>query len=367
LTQRALHPADLADDGRGSFGFYQVLPSDRPRLSADWPTINLRALGGRLSETDFEDYNESDLDALSLALLASAADGLPTEIDWQRLATGLSLLYANQLRPGGQRPRRMAAARANFYLRDCLDLERSEDAGLVDERRFDRPFVWDWQPLPEGELVVDSSEKNFSFPETGGGAASVRLGLPTQMDSVGNKRFSISSCYSDGWYEWTMGEVPIFHTHHRPVVLAFVFDSEQFGLDRDGIVWRFGDGKEVATIDIETVWRARIIGETLYVSDWGEPGVLTVIDAHTWRSRKVSCGPALLTNDVCRLGSRYYIICKMQGRVFSFDEDMNPLDSRMSFGKGRGRLYDPITIRPHQGNLCVLSWLTGALATVKPF
>ncbi|MDO8877149.1 MAG: hypothetical protein Q7V40_13730 [Pseudolabrys sp.] len=336
-------------------------------LGADWPSLDLKDLGGRLDGVTFGSLVEEDIDPLSLALLALGENSLPPGIDWHGIATQLSLLYAFHLKPGGERRARMRAARANFYLRDRIDAEAPECPDLIDERRFPQPFVWDWLPLPEGELVADSSELNVSYRGRDGAAASARMGLPTQIDSLGSGRYSLSSCYSDGWYEWTGPDCHEFHGHPRPVVLVFAVHGGVHFLDRDGAIYRAGTGEKVARIGVEAVWRARLVGTNIYISDWGDPRVLTVVDTNTWSYDRIGTGPVLLTNDICKIGDRFYVIDKMQGRVFSFDDGFKPLDARMSFGKGRGELFDPITLRVHQGNLCVLSWLTGALATIRPF
>lgn len=367
MNRPALKPADILDDSNGSFGYYQLLPGDRPSLGADWPRIDLKELGGRLDGVTFGSLAEADIDALSLALLALGENGLPPDIDWEGIATQLSLLYAFHLKPGGERRVRMKAARANFYLRDRIDAALLLCLDLIDERRFQRPFVWDWLPLPEGELVADSTDLNVSYRSTDGATASARMGLPTQIDSLGGGRYSLSSCYSDGWYEWVGPGRHQFHRHPRPVVLVFAAQDEAYFLDRDGVIYRAATGAEVVRIGVEAVWRARLIDTSLYISDWGDPRILTVVDTNTWSYGTVGTGPVLLTNDICKINNRLYVIDKMQGRVFSFDDQFRPLDARMSFGKGHGKLFDPITLRVHQDNLCVLSWLTGALATIRPF
>jgi len=367
LTGRALQPADVLDDSHGSFGYYRLLPGDEPLLGADWPRRDLRELGGQLDGVAFDSFADADMDALSLSLLALGKEPLPAGIDWYAIATQLSLSYAFHLRPGGDRRTRMKAARANFYLRDRLDAALPACPDFIDERRFSEPFVWDWLPLVEGELVADSSEFNVSYRGRDGAVVAARMGLPTQIDRIDGGRYALSSCYSDGWFEWTGPDARRFHRHARPVVLVFAARGEMHFLDRDGVVCLARSGREVTRLPVGAVWRARLVGETIYVSDWAEARVLTVADTRDWRTGKIGTGPVLVTNDISRLDDRFYLLDKMQGRVFSFDDRFRPLDARMSFGKGRGELYDPITLRPYQGHLRVLSWLTGALATIRPF
>lgn len=367
MSRRPLQPADILDDGNGSFGYYQLLPGEGPLLCADWPRIDLPALGARLSREAFDAIAEKDIDALSLALLALDGESLPGDIDWHGVARRLSLLYSHELKPGGERRLRMKAARANYYILDRLDAAAPDCPDLIDERRLERPFVWDWMPLPEGELVADSSELNVSYRGRDGAAASARMGLPTQIDPIGGGRYALSSCYSDGWYEWGPPDRHTLHSHPRPVVLVFVAKDELHFLDRAGFIYQAKCGREVAHIPVEAVWRARLIDTSIYVSDWGEAEILTVVDTRDWRYERIDIKPVLVTNDICKAGDRFYVLDKMQGHVFSFDAQFKPVASRMSFGKGRGKLFDPITLRVHQGNLHALSWLTGALATIRPF
>jgi hypothetical protein len=121
------------------------------------------------------------------------------------------------------------------------------------------------------------------------------------------------------------------------------------------------------SLPVNMVWRARFVEGKVFVSDWSEPRRLTVLDTDGWQISVIDTGPVLLTNDLCKVGNTYYVIDKMQGRVFSYDRNFSPKDSRMSFGKGPGCLYDPITLRFHRGNLSILSWLTGSLTEIRLF
>ena len=368
MIARPLQPDDILGATESSFGFYALLPGDEPRLCTDWPRGDLAELGGALTRSaEISADDEQAIDKLSLALLALGAGPLPDGIDWRATADALSLLYARHLKPDGVRRIRMKAARSNFYLRDRLDASIADGANIIDERRFSQPFVWDWLPLPEGELSADSSDLNVSYRAPDGKSVSVRLGLPTQIDMLGHGRCSLTSCYRAGWYAWNRPDSQEFYNHPHPVVLVFAARGELHFLDRAGCIYRVGSDEPVARIPVDAVWRARLLDARVYVSDWSEPRTLTVVNTHDWRHGKIDTGPVLITNDICQVDDRFYVIDKMQGRVFSFDEQFVPIDACMSFGKGRGRLFDPITLRVHNGNICVLSWLTGALATIRPF
>ncbi|MCX7164732.1 MAG: hypothetical protein NTV11_00470 [Rhodocyclales bacterium] len=368
MSSRRLRTADILVEG-GSFQYYRLLPSDGLALAADWPAADLQAIGGILSAPGgVEQGNEADIDALGFALLAHGAKPLPDGVDWKSLADRLSLLYARQLKPDGSRALRMKAARANFFLRDLLDISADKDDTAFHERRFPDGFVWDWLPWNDGEIIADSRSENIHYrssPERDWQSLSV--GLPTQMDIVSAGSVAVTSCYSDGWYKWAPGDSAKLFPHHCPVVLAFDFQGDCFFLDRYGAVFCEGHRQPLVRLPVDTVWRARLVDGKVFVSDWSEPRRLTVLDTDGWQISVIDSGPVLLTNDLCKVGETYYVIDKMQGRVFSYDANFVPKGARMSFGKGAGCLYDPITLRFHQGNLCVLSWLTGALTEMSPF
>lgn len=368
MTLPVLHPADVTAAPADSFRFYGLLPSDAYALASDWPKGDLRQMAalaqGQLQRRIAE---PQALDQLTLGLLAHRAAPLPDGLDWLALADACARGYADQLRPEGQRNLRMRLMRLNFMLRDMLDQGRSDDAQMVGERRFEQGFVWDWLPLADGQVIADSRQENLHHLEACAPQSSQRLGLPTQIDPLNDGQVAVESCYSDGWFAWSTNAPAQFFPRPRPIVLVFEQDGERFELDADGAV-RCGEEAAIRLqLPVRSVWCARRVGERVVVSDWSEAGCLVVLDLLSWRAERFASGPVLLTNDIAEIGGRYYLVDKMQGRVFAFDQDFSPLGARMNFGKGPGKLYDPIAIRAHQGHLHVLSWITGALVTIRPF
>lgn len=365
---RCISPSDILLEG-GAFQYYHLLPSDDLALASDWPVVDVRDIGAQLSApSGVEQGNERDIDALVLAMLAHGGNQLPDGIDWKSLADRLSLLYARQLKADGSRILRMKAARANFFLRDLLDISVDKDEVVLGERRFSNSFVWDWLPWHDGEIIADCRGDNVHYRSgLEHDWQSLPAGLPTQMDSLPGAGVAVASCYSDGWYKWIPGVSVEAFPHDCPVVLVFDFQGDCFFLDRNGSVFRQGHLQPMLSLPVDMVWRARFVDGKVFVSDWSEPRRLTVLDTDGWQISVIDSGPVLLTNDLCKVGDTYYVIDKMQGRVFSYDRNFSPKDSRMSFGKGPGCLYDPITLRFHRGNLSVLSWLTGALTEISLF
>jgi hypothetical protein len=362
-----LSPSDLLLEAT-SFNFYNVLPSDNPNLSFDWPTIDLTEIATKLSVPGIiEKGNEHDIDTFIFALLAHGTKPLPEGIDWVCLATRFSFLYARQLKSEGLRSLRMKAARANFFLRDLLDTFVIKDTIILNERHFSNKYVWDWLPWHEGEIIIDSCDNNAHYRNNlKQDWQSHFAGLPTQIDSLSDG-LAVSSCYSNGWYKWIPGISIEQVTNNYPVVLVFNFQEDCFFLDRNGSLFWKKQSNPILSIPVNSVWRARFVDDKIFVSDWSEPGRLTIVDTAGWKISKIDTSPVILTNDLCKVNDTYYVVDKMQGRVFSYDNNFVLKDMRMSFGKKFGSLYDPITLRFHHGNLHILSWLTGSLTEVSLF
>ncbi|SBW09732.1 hypothetical protein KL86APRO_12661 [uncultured Alphaproteobacteria bacterium] len=358
-----LCPQDILDLSADSFVFYNVLPGDVQDLSADWPSVDLVRVGDLALK---QQPDEATLDKLALGLMALRGEPLPESVDWAALAETCARLYARQLQPDGQRPLRMRLARATFMLHDVLDRNRPDDTEILAQQTFPQGFVWDWLPLEHGTLIADSRQENIHHDVGGIVRSSQRLGLPTQIDALPDGCAGIGSCYSGGWYSWKPGEEGRHHPRETSVVMVFPHDGQLAELSSDGTV-RSETGTVLTRLPIRKVWCARHIDGRVFASDWSEPGVLCVLDLGNMLCERISCAPVIQVNDICRLGESYYLVDKMHGRIFAFDSGFRFREARMKFGKGFGRLYDPIAIRAHQGLLHVLSWVTGSLVTIRPF
>ena len=360
-----IHPADIVDAAPDPFRFYTTLPGDDLNLSPDWPTIDLLSAGAAVAR----DATEDTLNHLALGLLGSRGTPLPAGFDWFALAYACSLAYARQLRPDGRRPLRMRLVRAVYMLRDRLDAFAPNDMEILAERRFPRGYAWDWIPLADGDAVIDcgNGDNLHCFDSDGGERLGLRLGLPTQIDQLADGRIAIGSTYSDGWHAWNDADGAKSHTRPHPVALLLEHGGERLELGVDGVLRRSGGTVEVTRLPLGAVGRARHIGDLLIAMDWSEAGWMFVLDLGDMTCRRVSSAPVILVNDICRLDDSYYLVDKMQGQVFAFDLDFRYRESRMKFGKGFGRLYDPIAIRAHEGFLHILSWVTGSLVTIRPF
>ncbi len=360
-----IHPTDIVDAAPDPFRFYATLPGDDLDLSPNWPDVDLLSTGAAVAR----DATEDTLNHLALGLLGLRGAPLPDGFDWIALADACSLAYARQLGPDGHRPLRMRLARAVYMLRDRIDHSLPNDADILGERRFPPGYAWDWMPLADGDAVIDcgTGDNLHRFGTDGGEREGLRLGLPTQLDRLTDGRIAVGSSYSEGWNAWSSAKGAESQARSHPVVLAFEHGGERLELGVDGALRRDGGATEAARLPLGSVGRARHINDLMIAMDWSEAGWMFVLDLRDMTCRRVSSAPVILVNDICRLGDSYFMVDKMHGRVFAFDLDFRFREARMKFGKGFGRLYDPIAIRAHQGLLHVLSWVTGSLVTIRPF
>ena len=351
-----------------SFSFYKILPSDNVRLEPDWPSLNLIHVAQNIQFLEGGSADEVSIDMLSCALLKHGANPLPQGVDWTSLAGQVSIQYMRQFKRDGNRRLKMKAQRANFFLRDLIDLKLDESANVLARRSLSDVFPWDWLLFEDGEVIVDSSTGlNVRFRRTSDKEIGFRLGLPTQIDLLSKRRLAISSCYSNGWWDWDLDSEPVWRPHSWPVVLAFTHEGDTYCLDSKGALFLFGSELPLLRLPVTTAWRARLVDGRIFVSELSEPRRLTVLDTDGWQVSVIDGGPVLLLNDLCKVGETYYAIDKMQGSVFSYDANFVPKGRRLSFGKGFGCLYDPIALRFERDTLCVLSWLTGALTEISLF
>jgi hypothetical protein len=352
-----------------SFEFYSVLPTDPLQLDGEWKTIELNCLAERmLAFGDLRDISEADMDELACGLLMNSAVPLSKAVDWYALADNMAIIYMQQFLRDGSPSRKMRAGRVNFFLRDVLEHGLASHAGIRSRCVLAHPFPWDWLPLEDGELVVDSGIKeNFHFHELTGSIGRWRVGLPTQVDVLSCNEFSVTSCFSEGWYLWRRGHSPIFNEHHSPVVVEFDFDRSRYFLDATGCVYCKPKRRPLLRLPYGNAWRARFIDDTLYVFCLGLPYRIFGVCMDDLKVNEINTWPVIIPNDICKIESFFYMIDKMQGKVFSFDESFRPAGERMSFGRGDFKLYDPISLRAHSGSLWVLSWMTSSITRLNPF
>ena len=348
--------------------FYDILPSDGWQVdaSAAISPETFDTLLTRLSEVTLDDVAESDLDAVRVALLAGQGRDLPAPRLTQ-LADHASRLYARLLEGGkSRRSLRMKLQQLNFFLRDILDRGIDTDLDALGETPLDVPAPWDWLDLEQGSLLLTSGDPNVRWTWNGA-PGSQSCGFPSQLDEIAPGSVSIGSIFSDGAYLFDAGTLtPVPHT--RPLALLFRWQDALWAVDYDGRIFPLAQGPQAGIqAPLAQVDRVRRIGDQLYLSDWTRPGEIVVVRLDSLTAVTQPLPGVLLLNDICAGPRGFYVVCKQQGKVFAYDAAFAPRGTRLGFGRGHGRLFDPLSLRVSGDTLQVLNWITGSLIALKAF
>ena len=345
---------------------YDILPSDCwsvPGLSQEPTMAHLVSI---LLAATVDTVVEEDLDLIRLALLDGRAAQVP-DSQLAALADHSSMLYSRLLEGGkSRRSLRMKLQQLNFFLRDSLDRDVDVVRDVLGEKVLGAPAPWDWLDLDSGDqLLLISGPKNVRWIWKGN-SGSQSCGFPSQLDVIAPGRLSIGSIFSDGAYIFDDGAIEQVQ-HSRPIVLLFSNADALWAVDYDGRIFPIEDQASAIKAPIRQVDRVRLIGGALYLSDWTSPGTIVVVELSTLISRVQALPGILLLNDICEGPQGFYAVCKQQGKIFAFDHAFAPRGERLGFGRGKGRLFDPLTVRRSGDQLQVLNWITGSLILLKAF
>jgi len=368
IKNRVVYPSDIIDSTYNPLDYYSLCPGRNLNLSADWPTYDLTEIAKQLEVPGIIESDPANIiDSLTLALLAHGNQILPPEVKWDNLADKLALLYICELRRTGRRELRMKAQRANYYIRAMIDICAKPDCEIIEEIRLDVKCPWDFQYI-DGEIYIGSGDgANVHLNSNCFGHMSFRLGMPTQIVKLSENCIAFCSCYENGWYELTQRQSPSYCPHNRPVVFVFTKDNEEYFLDVDGWIFSRNSRQMMFRLPVQFAWRARCIGGFVFVFDMISAKSLVVLELDGWKVSQVNTDPVLLINDLCPAPGGYYLIDKMQGRIFLFDYKFNFIRARLAFGWGHGFLSDPIAICTVNDNIHVLSWLGDRLTVLRQF
>jgi hypothetical protein len=346
--------------------FYDILPSDGWLVQGLSQEPNLVHLVSTLLTATIDTVVEEDLDLVRLALLDGRAAQASAPL-LAALADHSSMLYSRLLEGGkSRRPLRMKLQQLNFFLRDSLDRDVDVVRDVLGEKVLGSPAPWDWLDLDSGDQLLLISGPNNVRWIWKGNPGSQSCGFPSQLDVIVPGRFSIGSIFSDGAYIFDDGAIEQVE-HDRPIALLFSNAAALWAVDYDGRIFPTEDKTSGIKAPIRQVDRVRRIGDTLYLSDWTSPGTIVVVELSTLVSRVQALPGILLLNDICEGPRGFYAVCKQQGKVFSFDHAFVPRGERLGFGRGKGRLFDPLTVRRSGDQLQVLNWITGSLILLKAF
>ena len=368
----ALASIDLFSPDCPATRFYDVLPgdADAPGI-AGYPGQTWAACFAKLRGATLSEVQQPALDDLTLLLLAPNLT-VPPQAELQALADHCSRLYIQAFRErSAETLKKMSLQRLNFFLRSLLDREVLPPPD-AHETPLDGLCPWDWLETPDGTLRIVSGEPNIVL-ETSSGRRTWRQGLPTQADAVRPGEISIGSFYSDGaslLRDETLKRVE----HDAPVVLLFVYAGRKLLLDARGRLFDWLDGSATPgpprmQLDVGVVARARRFASRLYVIDWTTLGSLQAVDLDRGTVERVDVSPLLVPNDIAEVGGFRYLLDKQQGQVFKFDSGWRLVARQCGFGRGPGRLFDPLTIRPSADGrwLRVLNWAPATMSWIPIF
>ena len=358
--------ADLDPTGHTSFSFYDFLPGQGFEVAGAPPLAQAVPLADKLLGSDLLTVGVDALDDFT-ALLLTHGYRLPAVRRFERLADSTARAFAALIGNDPQRPRRMRLTRLSLMLRIVLD--RGQDASLViEESMLACKSPWD---LLDG-WAVTCDHDNVRKMKGDRVIWSERLGLPTQLDALGDALW-VGSHYTAGGYIVHHRASPPraeLVSHAAPLVLVFDFDGARYALDSMGALWEVNGVKIGARLLQLTgrVHRARVIGTMLYAFDWSQAGLGFAIDLQTCHVKSFDTAPVIVCNDVCGDTDVLYAICKLQGRVFKVGRNSKRSTSRLGAGVNAGQLLDPIMVRRNaDGTLSVLNWFSSKLVRLKAF
>jgi hypothetical protein len=368
--QRVVFPDEITDAVLDSLDWYSLFPGGNFKLSIDWPSFDLAGVAKTLRLPECAAASlEDNIDKLTLALLVHGLNRLPgTALEWEILAENLSLLYIDGFKRLESRELRMKAQRANYYIRLLIDFHVEYSTEINEERSTGINYPWDLLFVDGGEVYIGSGEgENVFITSENFEQTSFRVALPTQLTKLGQKRIAVGSLYSDGWYEFGPRQNVVHYSHDCPVVLLFERKAEEYFLDVNGGIYAKATRQKMMQIAVHSAWRARCIDGTIFISDLAAAKTLVTIKLEEWTVAKVDIGPVLLMNDLCSAPGGYYLIDKMQGRIFKFDSKFKFLTSKLGFGTRYGCISDPISLSIHDGKIHILSWLGNKVTIMDKF
>jgi hypothetical protein len=360
-------PEQFLDRPLDPLSYYRLLPSDGLRIAPLGTLPSFQALSDRFLSLPAIAAEDILLEQLLLTLFAR-----PEDLDSQPLeAIALAASYGyTELLKGGKtrRLQRMRLQHLNYCCRALIDAGPSGSALDYAESRPEEEGLplWDWLPLGAGREMLIRSGSNGLYRRRPGIVQRNDVGMASQLDVVGDGLVSIGSIFSNGAYLLD-GEALTLVPHALPLVLLFLFEGEMLGLDYSGAIVVPRTGRELAHVGTWQIDRARLIGSRLLMSDWTRPHTLFEYDLARRTSRTVVLPDIILLNDILSLNDHYFAICKQQGRIFKLDRDFVLIDQKLRFGKGPDRLFDPISIRFHGGQIHIVSWVTASIARIAPF
>lgn len=357
--------------------FYDYLPSDQNNSPSE-NGVSFDELAKSLQNIEKTVApNEVNIDDLivSISGITIFFDNTRLEslvVDWDHILEKLGRYYSLILLSEADRKLRMYIQKLVFFVNSYISKNMTVDTECV-LKKLQLQHVWDWYycDLEDAEYcIVSTNNVAENFIKKIDGVAPVKLhaGLPTQIDRIKPSVLHIGSSYSDGGFVYDASEN--FATHYdenSPVILKLIYRGEYLVVYNNGTIQK---GDTVHTFpSLTNISKARAFNDKLILSDWSLPGKILFLDLATFQVELIDVAPIIIANDFLYEEALdcYYMIDKEQGSVFKFSSSFNYEGKRLSFGRGVGRLYDPISIRKYKNKLAILSWVNGEINIMEPF
>jgi len=347
-----------------SLTFYNILPTDGLIPDKEVQDLSWGDLHSRLLKNKFEKLNEIDLERATILISSKKAFELSME-QMKALADHFSREYIDCLRSESKaRKKKMLVQRLNFFLRSLIDSnvdipEGSQSAPLP----YQCP--WDWIQRDKMAVYIISEEKNVVWRKDNLEFKACRLGLPTQVDDIDGTWLSIGSHYTQGGYMMSESEIrPI--NHDLPIVLIFEHRGELMFLDSKGFLYNLKSRELIFEFKSGPVSKARKFSSSLYLLNWTETATLFILNLDPPGIRRISLKDIFIVNDLTIWNDIFYMVDKQQGYLFEYDQNFKLNKKTLGLGRGSGKLFDPVSIRPSskEGWLDILNWVPGDISSV---
>lgn len=353
-----VNASDLISFVARSDTYYTRLPTDA--LDIEWdvaPNRDFDTLCKLVAEDSSVLTDTRFMDDVLIAAFRQAQqhEALAATTDWPAVQLATARVYAQYLAIGeAGRPIRMRAGRLGFFLADLIDRPNPTKGKI--SRTLSARNPWDWIDDPH-PFWIDCADRNVHFSD----GRTMAFGKPTQIDRCG-ERLALGSCYSPGGYLIDEAGNCEFLDRPLPIVLAATHPAlGRIEVMQNGYI-NLENGLHIGTMNCARVWRARLVDDNIYASDWSEVGTLFRFSLKDRKVDRIACAPVMICNDVVAHFDGFALLDKFQGHVFFFDANWRYLRAVMAFGNAPGRLFDPISLKSNEtGDLKVVNWINGEM------
>ena len=349
------------------FDNYNLILNNKLKVPQDYSIKDIYKITDKILNLNYDDSNlEIQLEYLFIELIRNKDLPLSDEICWELICEKCALVYSKNLNKKSARSIRMKAIRNNFLIREQKEKYNKKNLNKIKYEEIGL-FVWDCKKISEYRVFATSDRENLKVVHKKKVEKKFKAGLPTQIDTLSSGDLTIGSAYSKGVYFYKKNGALNLNHFSMPIITTFKYDQDFFYLSKDGVLFKNQEPFYNFNNFTNTVWKARFIMPYLFVIDWSLDKCLLRFNIENSKIEIIKLPEIFIPNDICRHNKTYYVIDKMQGYIFSYDELFRFKKKNLNFGKDPGKLYDPISINLENGKLCIISWLNKYMCKILPF